>query len=36
MVKTNTHANVNIINQKSEHVWQEPLCVCLSRYRSQT
>jgi len=21
------NANVNIISQKSEHMWQEPLCV---------
>jgi len=24
MVRTNMHANVNIISQKSEHMWQEP------------
>jgi len=31
------HENVNIISQKSEHMWQEPFYVlCLSRYRSQT
>ena len=27
MVITNMHANINIISQKSEHVWQEPLYV---------
>jgi len=27
MVKTNMHANVSIISQNSEHIWQAPLCV---------
>jgi len=26
MVKANMHANVNIISQKSEQMWQENLC----------
>ena len=26
-VTTSMNANVNIISQKSEHMWQEPLCV---------
>ena len=35
MVTTNVHANVNIISQRSEHTWQEPLCVLPSKYNSK-
>jgi len=27
MVRANMQANINIISQKSEHMWQETLCV---------
>jgi len=27
MMRTDMDVNLNIISQKSEHMWQEPLCV---------
>jgi len=29
-------ANVKIISQKSEHMWQDHFLFCLSRYWNQT
>jgi len=34
MVKTNMHANVNIISQRSEHTWQEHFLDIEARHKA--